>query len=65
MLRVRQPGAALLRVPGGVLVPLIGVLICLTLMTRVDFSKSLVLLITVAIALGNWLAVRHRRSTSA
>jgi amino acid transporter len=61
VLRARQPEAALFRVPGGVLLPALGVLICLTLLTRVDFSQSLVVLVTVAVAFGNWLAVRHRR----
>lgn len=62
VLRARQPAAALFRVPGGAFVPVLGVLICLTLLTRVDFSKSLIVLVTVAIALCNWIAVRHRRS---
>jgi hypothetical protein len=48
------------RVPGGILLPALGVLICATLLTRADFSKSLILLATVAVALGNWVAVRHR-----
>jgi basic amino acid/polyamine antiporter, APA family len=64
VLRARQPAAALFRVPGGVVVPVLGVLICLTLLTRVDFSKSLVVLVTVAIALGNWFMVRHRRGAA-
>ena len=64
VLRARQPAAALFRVPGGVVVPVLGVLICLTLLTRVDFSKSLIVLVTVAIALGNWLMVRHTRGAA-
>lgn len=60
VLRRRQPAAALLRVPGGALLPALGVLICLTLLTRVDFSKSLILLATLAVALANWLLVRGR-----
>ena len=59
VLRRRQPDAALVRVPGGILLPALGVLICATLLTRADFSKSLILLATVAVALGNWVAVRH------
>ena len=38
----------------------LGVVMCAVLMTRVDFSKSVVLLITIALALANWAAVRHR-----
>jgi amino acid transporter len=62
VLRARQPGAALVRVPGGWLLPALGALLCATLLTRVDFSKSLVLLATLAIALANWLAVRRSQS---
>jgi len=57
VLRARQPGAALFRLPGGWLLPASGVLICATLLTRVDFSKSLILLATIAVALANWAAV--------
>jgi hypothetical protein len=32
------------------------------LLTRVDFSKSLVLLATLAIALANWLVVRRSQT---
>jgi APA family basic amino acid/polyamine antiporter len=65
VLRRRQPGEARFRVPGGVLLPVLGVLICAVLMTRVDFSKSLVLLATIALALLNWAAVRDRGPVSA
>jgi APA family basic amino acid/polyamine antiporter len=61
VMRSRQPGAALFRVPGGALLPILGILICLTLLTRVDFSKSSIVLVTCAIALGNWFAVRYTR----
>ncbi len=60
VLRRRQPGAALYRLPGGALLPALGVLICLALLTRVDFSKSVILLGVVLAGLANWLAVRHR-----
>jgi amino acid transporter len=59
VLRRRQPDAARLRVPGGLLLPVLGVIICAVLLTRVDFSKSVVLIATVALALVNWLAVRN------
>jgi APA family basic amino acid/polyamine antiporter len=59
VLRARQPRAALFRVPGGPLLPVLGVLICLALLTRVDFSNSVIVLVTVVTAFGNWLAVRH------
>jgi basic amino acid/polyamine antiporter, APA family len=65
VLRRRQPDAALVRVPGGLLLPALGVLICATLLTRADFSKSLILLATVAVALGNYMAVRQRPGAQA
>jgi APA family basic amino acid/polyamine antiporter len=63
VLRRRQPGQARFRVPGGWLLPMLGVAMCAVLMTRVDFSKSVVLLVTVTLALLNWAAVRSRVPT--
>jgi len=60
VLRRRQPGAAVFRLPGGAALPVLGVLICLALLTRVDFSKSLILLAVIAAAALNWLLVRRR-----
>ena len=61
MLR-RKQGPALFQVPGGTWIALLGVMICATLLTRIDYSKSLILLAAVAVALLNWLLVRKRRS---
>jgi basic amino acid/polyamine antiporter, APA family len=60
VLRRRQPQAARFRLPGGAVLPALGVLICLTLLTQVDFSKSLILLATVAGAFLNWWLVSTR-----
>lgn len=60
VLRVKQPDAAAFRLPGGLLVPALGVLICLALLTRVDFSKSLILLAVILTATVNWLLARGR-----
>ena len=60
VLRVKQPDAAAFRLPGGMLVPALGVLICLALLTRVDFSKSLILLAVILTATVNWLLARGR-----
>lgn len=60
VLRVKQPGAAVLRLPGGATIPAFGVLICVVLLTRVDFSKSLILLAVILTATVNWLLVRGR-----
>ena len=58
VLRRKQPDAAWFRLPAGYLFSVVGVLICVVLLTAVDFSKTLILLATVVIALLNWLAVR-------
>ncbi len=59
VLRRRQAAAALWRLPGGPILPLLGVIICAVLLTRVDFSKSLILLATIGAACANWLMVRR------
>jgi APA family basic amino acid/polyamine antiporter len=64
-LRRRQPEAARFRVPGGMLLPALGVLICGSLLTHADFSKSMILLGTIAVALLNWLVVRNRGPVTA
>jgi basic amino acid/polyamine antiporter, APA family len=60
VLRRRQPGAASFRVPGGPTLPLLGVALCLTLLTRVDFSRGLILLAVMLAATLNWLLLRGR-----
>jgi basic amino acid/polyamine antiporter, APA family len=61
VLRRRQPGSALVKLPGGPVLPALGVLICATLCTRVNFSKSLIVLATLGVAAVNWLIVGARR----
>jgi basic amino acid/polyamine antiporter, APA family len=60
VLRRRQPQAALFRLPGGAVLPVLGVSICAALLTRVDFSKSVILLAVILTAGVNWLLVRGR-----
>ena len=60
VLRVKQPGAAAFRLRGGPVVPALGLAVCLTLLTRVDFSKSLIVLAVIVTATVNWLLVRGR-----
>ncbi len=57
-LRKKQPDAAWLRLPAGSMFAVAGVLICIVLLSGVDFSKSVILLATIFIAFVNWLAVR-------
>ncbi len=61
MLR-RKQGPAVFQVPGGTWIALLGVMICLGLLTRIDYSKSLILLAAVVVALLNWLLVRNPAS---
>jgi APA family basic amino acid/polyamine antiporter len=60
ILRRRQPGATLFRVPGGPFFAVLGVAICLALITQVNLSGSLILLTIVVAAFLNWLLVRNR-----
>jgi amino acid transporter len=60
VLRRKQPGAAAFHVPGGLTLPTLGVAICMVLLTRVDFGKSVILLATIAVGLLNWALVRDR-----
>lgn len=62
VLRRKQPGDARFRLPAGNLFAGVAVLMCLALVTRVDFGQSLILLATIAIGLLNWLAVRTRNT---
>lgn len=61
VLRRKQPGAALYRAPGGLILAGLGVLICLGLLTRIDFSKSLILVATMVAAFANWVVVRRNK----
>ena len=65
VLRRRQPQAAAYRVPGGLLLPALGVAGCALLFSSVDFGKSLILVATVVLALLNWVAVRGRAEREA
>jgi amino acid transporter len=62
VLRRKQPDAAWFRLPAGYLFAIVGVLICVVLLTAVDFSKILILLGTIVIALINWLAIRKNHN---
>jgi APA family basic amino acid/polyamine antiporter len=60
-LRRKQPRAAGLRLPGGPVLAVLGILIAVVLATQVDLSKSLILAATVGAALLNWLWARRAR----
>lgn len=57
VLRRKQKAAATVTIPGGTLVAILGVLICVALLTRIEYNKSIILLVAVAVAFLNWAAV--------
>ncbi len=59
-LRAKELSPALVRIPGGKIVAVLGVLICAALLTQIEYHKSAVLVMAVAVAFLNWLAVRNR-----
>jgi APA family basic amino acid/polyamine antiporter len=60
VLRRKQPGAAMFRLPGGIFFAVLGVGICAVLITGVNLSGSLILLATALVAALNWVLVRGR-----
>jgi APA family basic amino acid/polyamine antiporter len=64
-LRQKQPGAAGFRVPGGPVLAVLGILMCVAMFTQVDLSQSRILLVTVGAALVNWTWVRLRKGATA
>jgi basic amino acid/polyamine antiporter, APA family len=60
VLRKKQAEPALLHLPGGNVIAVVGVLICTGLLTQIEYEKSLILVVAVAVAFLNWLAVRNR-----
>ncbi|HWZ82135.1 MAG TPA: APC family permease [Terriglobales bacterium] len=64
-LRYKQPGGAQFRLPGGPLLAVVGVVICLVLVRQVDLSQSRILAVTIGAALVNWAWVRLRAPATA
>jgi basic amino acid/polyamine antiporter, APA family len=64
VLRRRQPEGAMFRLPGGAFFAVLGIILCLILVTRVDFRQSLIVAATVVIALLNWIVVRRAADPS-
>ncbi|HEV2714632.1 MAG TPA: amino acid permease [Terriglobales bacterium] len=65
VLRRKQPGGAWFHLPGGSFLALVGVAVCLVLITQIDLRKSLILIAVIAVAFLNWMAVRKRESPKA
>jgi basic amino acid/polyamine antiporter, APA family len=62
VLRRKQKTAAWFQLPGGTALSVLGVLLCIGLLTQIEYSKSLILIAAVAVAFVNWLAVRKSES---
>ncbi len=58
--RRKQPGAAMFRLPGGIVFAIVGTGICAVLIAGVNLGGSLILIATALVALVNWLLVRER-----
>ena len=65
ILRRKQPegASAMFHLPAGNFFAVLGVILCLILVTRVDFGQSLILIATIALALVNWAVVARRSAT--
>lgn len=60
VLRRKQPEAAMFRLPAGNFFAVLSVILCLVLVTRVDFGQSLILMGTIGLGLVNWVLVRRK-----
>jgi len=59
--RKRLDGAeAMFQLPAGNFFAVLGVILCVILVTRVDFGQSLILIATIAVAFVNWAVVARR-----
>ena len=65
ILRRKQPeGAnAMFHLPAGNFFAVLGVILCVILITRVDFGQSLILVATIALAFVNWAVVARGKAT--
>jgi amino acid transporter len=66
VLRRKQPegAGAMFHLPAGNFFAALGLLICLVLVTRVDFGQSLILVATIALAFVNWALVARGSASS-
>jgi amino acid transporter len=62
ILRRKQPegASAMFHLPAGNFFAALGVILCVVLVTRVDFGQSLILVATIALAFANWAMVARR-----
>jgi amino acid transporter len=64
-LRRSRPGASRFQVPGGPVLAVLGILMCIGMARQVDLSQSRILGVTVGAALLNWAWVRWLRPAKA
>jgi amino acid transporter len=64
ILRRKQPEGAMFRLPAGNFLAVLGVILCVVLVTRVDFGQSLILVATIAMAFLNWAMVSRRHASA-
>jgi amino acid transporter len=66
ILRRKQPEApsAMFHLPAGNFLAVVGVILCVILITRVDFGQSMILVATIALAFINWAVVARGRVAS-
>src|SRR5207247_10152297 len=57
VLRRKQPGGARFQLPAGSLLALIGVEVCVVLITQIDLRKSIILVAVFITAFLNWMAL--------
>ena len=62
ILRRKEPegASAMFRLPAGNFFAVVGVIMCVVLVTRVDFGQSMILVATIGLAAVNWFAVRRK-----
>jgi basic amino acid/polyamine antiporter, APA family len=63
ILRRKNPADAspLFRLPAGNFLAVLGLILCVILVTRVDFGQSLILVATIALGLVNWAMVARKK----
>ena len=64
ILRRKEPvgASAMFRLPAGNFFAVVGVILCVVLVTRVDFGQSMILVATIGLAFVNWAVVARKRS---
>lgn len=62
ILRRKLPEGAMFQLPAGNFLAVLGVILCIVFVTRVDFGQSMILIATVALAFVNWAMVAVKRT---